>query len=284
MISSPWPSKVWNRPGRPRNQAAASGSWRSTASPVAREVGSDVVEHPVEQHPQAALVGLGDEPVEVGVVAQPRVDPEVVGGVVAVGAGGEHRAQCDPGGAEVDGVVEPVDEPGEPVLVRAGRLVGGEGADEAQRVDLPPDRVAHPVRHELRLDAGVLEFTVEDWSAEDVARLRGIYEPLAESVRDLVDATIRTEADAETVAEVKRDIDAAVARLRERQIDGAFGVRVPPTGESIELGQRGDRDPQRPGPAGGDPPRRIRPVCGPTSTWARPTRARPGTCTAGCRR
>lgn len=73
---------------------------------------------------------------------------------------------------------------------------------------------------------GELEFTVEDWSDTDVARLRGIYEPLTESVRALVDATIRTEADAATVAEVKRDIDAAVARLRERQIDGAFGVRV----------------------------------------------------------
>jgi hypothetical protein len=46
----------------------------------------------------------------------------------------------------------------------------------------------------------MLEFTVEDWSAEDVERLRGIYGPLADSVRALVDATIRTEADAATVA------------------------------------------------------------------------------------
>lgn len=82
----------------------------------------------------------------------------------------------------------------------------------------------------------VLEFTVEDWSETDVARLRGIYEPLADSVRALVDATIRTEADAGTVAEVKRDIDAAVARLRERQIDGAFGVRVGADGRGISWG------------------------------------------------
>jgi acyl-coenzyme A thioesterase PaaI-like protein len=82
----------------------------------------------------------------------------------------------------------------------------------------------------------VLEFTQEDWSAEDVARLRGIYEPLAQSVRALVDATIRTEADAETVAEVKREIDAAVARLRERQIDGSFGVRVYEGGRGISWG------------------------------------------------
>jgi len=82
----------------------------------------------------------------------------------------------------------------------------------------------------------VLEFTVEDLSSNDIARLRGIYEPLTESVRSLVDAAIRTEADAQTVAEVKRDIDAAVARLRERQLDGAFGVRVTESGESMGWG------------------------------------------------
>ena len=82
----------------------------------------------------------------------------------------------------------------------------------------------------------MLEFTVEDLSAEDVARLRAIYEPLTESVRELVDATIRTEVDAETVAAVKADIDAAVARLRGRQIDGAFGVRRTTSGESMGWG------------------------------------------------
>ncbi len=82
----------------------------------------------------------------------------------------------------------------------------------------------------------MLEFTVEDWSAEDIARMRGIYGPLAESVRGLVDATIRSEADAETVAEVKGLVDAAVARLRERQIPGAFGVRHTTAGDSIGWG------------------------------------------------
>ncbi len=82
----------------------------------------------------------------------------------------------------------------------------------------------------------MVEFTAEDWSAEDVDRLRGVYEPLAESVRELVDATIRTEADAATVAGVKREIDAAVARLRRRQIDGAFGVRVTREGRGVSWG------------------------------------------------
>ena len=61
----------------------------------------------------------------------------------------------------------------------------------------------------------VLDFThVENLSSAEVARMRAIYQPLAESVRELVDATIRTEVDAETVAVVKAEIDAATARPR----------------------------------------------------------------------
>ena len=82
----------------------------------------------------------------------------------------------------------------------------------------------------------MLEFTVENISAEEIARLRGIYEPLTESVRELVDTVIRTQADAQTVAAVKADIDAAVARLRSTQIDGAFGVRRTTSGESMGWG------------------------------------------------
>ena len=61
---------------------------------VAGEVGADVVEHAVEQDPQATPAGLGDQVVEVGVVTEARVDPVVVGGVVAVG-----RATRTPGRA-----------------------------------------------------------------------------------------------------------------------------------------------------------------------------------------
>ncbi len=82
----------------------------------------------------------------------------------------------------------------------------------------------------------MLEFTVENWSSEDIARLRGIYEPLAQSVRELVDAVIRTEADAETVAAVRADIDAAVGRLRERQMAGAFGARYTTSGDAVAWG------------------------------------------------
>jgi len=55
----------------------------------------------------------------------------------------------------------------------------------------------------------MLDFTIENLSADEVERLRRIYEPLTQSVRELIDATIRTEVDAEVVAAVKAEIDSA---------------------------------------------------------------------------
>jgi acyl-coenzyme A thioesterase PaaI-like protein len=82
----------------------------------------------------------------------------------------------------------------------------------------------------------MLEFTVENLSTEEIDRLRAIYEPLARSVRELVDATIRTEVGADAVAAAKAEIDAATARLRDKQIDGPFGVRYNAEGESMAWG------------------------------------------------
>jgi hypothetical protein len=83
----------------------------------------------------------------------------------------------------------------------------------------------------------VLEFThIGDVTSEEVDRMRGVYQPLAESVRDLIDATIRTEVDADEVAAIKAEIDAAATRLRARQIDGAFGVRYTTGGDRMAWG------------------------------------------------
>ena len=71
----------------------------------------------------------------------------------------------------------------------------------------------------------MLEFSRDDLTAADVDRLRRIFEPLTRSVRELIDATIRTEVDAATVADVTARIDAATARLRGKQLPGPFGVR-----------------------------------------------------------
>jgi acyl-coenzyme A thioesterase PaaI-like protein len=76
----------------------------------------------------------------------------------------------------------------------------------------------------------MVEFTVENLSAAEVERLRGIYGPLAASIRELIDASIRTEVDADVVATAQAEIEAATARLRSRQIDGPFGVRVSENG------------------------------------------------------
>jgi acyl-coenzyme A thioesterase PaaI-like protein len=94
----------------------------------------------------------------------------------------------------------------------------------------------------------MLDFTLEDLSAEDVERLRAVYEPLAESVRALIDATIRTEVDADAVAVAKAEIDSATARLRRKQTDGSFGVRYLATGERMAWGNAvvGIRNPLAP--------------------------------------
>jgi len=82
----------------------------------------------------------------------------------------------------------------------------------------------------------VLDWTVENLSADDVAGLRAIYEPLTESVRALIDATIRTEVGAGAVAAAKAEIDAATARLRSKQVDGPFGIRFTTDGDQMPWG------------------------------------------------
>ena len=90
----------------------------------------------------------------------------------------------------------------------------------------------------------MLDFTLENISSEEVERLRAVYGPLAESVRELIDATVRTEMDADAVAAAKAEIDSATARLRQKQTDG--------------MGKRRRRAAQPDCAAGGDPSRRHR--------------------------
>jgi acyl-coenzyme A thioesterase PaaI-like protein len=82
----------------------------------------------------------------------------------------------------------------------------------------------------------MLEFTREDLSVDEMARLRQIYEPLTKSVRALVDATIRTEMDEATVSEATAKIDAITARLRQKQLPGPYGVRYTYEGNGMPWG------------------------------------------------
>ena len=94
----------------------------------------------------------------------------------------------------------------------------------------------------------MLDFTLENISADELQRLRDVYEPLAQSVRELIDATIRTEVDADAVAAAKAEIDSATARLRHKQVDGSFGVRYLKSGERMAWGNVviGIRNPMAP--------------------------------------
>jgi acyl-coenzyme A thioesterase PaaI-like protein len=66
--------------------------------------------------------------------------------------------------------------------------------------------------------------------------LRAIYEPLAYSVRQLIDISIRTEVDASTVAAVKAKIDSAAAELSTAMTPGSFGLRQNDDGQGTAWG------------------------------------------------
>lgn len=84
-----------------------------------------------------------------------------------------------------------------------------------------------------------MKFTREDIDTEELDRRRELYGPLTESVRELVDATIRTEVDEAVIRQVHAEVVAATAKLRAKQIDGGFGMRFTADGESIAWGNAG---------------------------------------------
>ena len=71
---------------------------------------------------------------------------------------------------------------------------------------------------------------------EEIDREAAVFAPLARAARELVDATIRTEVDDAEVHAVTADLEALVARLRERQLPGAYGIRYGATGRSRPWG------------------------------------------------
>ncbi|MGW0045173.1 PaaI family thioesterase [Rhodococcus sp. NPDC003348] len=81
-----------------------------------------------------------------------------------------------------------------------------------------------------------MRFTLEDIDAEEITRRETVYGPLANAVRELIDATIRTEVDEDSIREVEDQIRSATARLRDRQIDGPFGVRFTQDGHPMPWG------------------------------------------------
>ncbi len=70
----------------------------------------------------------------------------------------------------------------------------------------------------------------------DSRRLESIYGPLAQSIRRLVDLSIRTEADPATVAAAKAKIDSAADELGVAARPGTFGVQLTSDGQTIAWG------------------------------------------------
>jgi acyl-coenzyme A thioesterase PaaI-like protein len=70
----------------------------------------------------------------------------------------------------------------------------------------------------------------------DFTRLESVYGPLAESIRRLIDVSIRTEVDSQTVAAAKAKIDSATDELSASLQPGPFGVQLTPDGETIAWG------------------------------------------------
>lgn len=69
-----------------------------------------------------------------------------------------------------------------------------------------------------------MQIYFDDIDAAEIDRRTALYGPFTQAVRDLVDATIRTEVDEDTIREVEATIRAATARLRAEQIEGSFGA------------------------------------------------------------
>lgn len=88
----------------------------------------------------------------------------------------------------------------------------------------------------------------EDIPAAEVEREERLYAPFTQAVRELVDATIRTEADEAEVRAAQAEIEAITARLRRRQLDGSYGVRLRPDGNNRAWGNAviGVRNPVAP--------------------------------------
>ncbi|GAB1815073.1 PaaI family thioesterase [Mycobacterium sp. MUNTM1] len=70
----------------------------------------------------------------------------------------------------------------------------------------------------------------------DFSQLESVYAPLAESVRRLLDISIRTEAGPTAVAAAIARIDSAADELSDELLPGPFGVHRGPDGQTIAWG------------------------------------------------
>jgi len=72
--------------------------------------------------------------------------------------------------------------------------------------------------------AAPFTYQVVDLTDEEVEAENAVYGGLADAVRRLNEATLRTTVDHETVEEVRRQVEELTARLEKSMIEGSFGV------------------------------------------------------------
>lgn len=81
-----------------------------------------------------------------------------------------------------------------------------------------------------------MRFIHEATTDDEHERQRAYFGPFTDAVRDLLDATIRTEVGEDAIRQAQAAIEAVTATLRSQQIDGAYGVRVSTDGRSRSWG------------------------------------------------
>lgn len=73
--------------------------------------------------------------------------------------------------------------------------------------------------------ASVPGYVQDELPPEEVERQSALYGPFAQTVRDLVDATIRTTVDDDEIRAVHAELEELTRRLQKSQLDGPYGVR-----------------------------------------------------------
>ncbi len=79
-------------------------------------------------------------------------------------------------------------------------------------------------------------YVQDDITPEELERQKALYGPFTQSVRELLDATIRTLVDDDEIRNAQAEIEAITERLRKEQLDGPFGVRFGTTGRGRPWG------------------------------------------------
>ena len=78
-----------------------------------------------------------------------------------------------------------------------------------------------------------MEFDWDFISSEDYERIRDLHEPLAQSIRRLIDASIRTGADADTIQRARAAIDEVSTALEETPTERPRTLRHAETGAPV---------------------------------------------------